>query len=147
MRAVCMVQGNNKVHAQPMCMSLLQSTRGKNLQSWSVKSWTSHEEYATTSQNMPVRNAQKCAFTNNDGMNLKKFKTHPVTGGGDMMNVLGDTLKTDQTRNRESIRFFIYLFNTVPLHSLKYNSQRLNRRSRGLVLVTTVHGRRSWSWS
>ena len=26
---------------------------------------------------------------------------------------------------------FIYLFNTVPLHSLKYNSQRLNRRNRG----------------
>ena len=27
--------------------------------------------------------------------------------------------------------FFIYLFNTVPLHSLKYNSQRLNRRNPG----------------
>ena len=31
--------------------------------------------------------------------------------------------------------FFLYLFNTVPLHSLKDNSQRLNRRNRGLVLV------------
>ena len=27
--------------------------------------------------------------------------------------------------------FFLYLFNTLPLHSLKYNSQRLNRRNRG----------------
>ena len=27
--------------------------------------------------------------------------------------------------------FFLSLFNTVPLHSLKYNSQRLNRRTRG----------------
>ena len=26
--------------------------------------------------------------------------------------------------------FFLYLFNNVPLHSLKYNSQRLNRRNR-----------------
>ena len=34
---------------------------------------------------------------------------------------------------------FLYLFNTVPRHSLKHNSQRLNRRNRGLVLVT------SWS--
>ena len=31
---------------------------------------------------------------------------------------------------------FCFLFNTVPLHSLKHNSQRLNRRNRGLVLVT-----------
>ena len=26
---------------------------------------------------------------------------------------------------------FLSFFNTVPLHSLKYNSQRLNRRNRG----------------
>ena len=31
---------------------------------------------------------------------------------------------------------FVSLFNTVPLHSLKYNSQRLNRCNRRLVLVT-----------
>ena len=37
------------------------------------------------------------------------------------------------------LSFFLYLFNTVPLHSLKYNSQRLNRRNREEGLVT------SWS--
>ena len=32
--------------------------------------------------------------------------------------------------------FFLHLFNTVPPHSLKHNSQRLNRRNRRSVLVT-----------
>ena len=31
--------------------------------------------------------------------------------------------------------FFLYVFNTVPLHSSKYNSQRLNRPNRELILV------------
>ena len=31
--------------------------------------------------------------------------------------------------------FFLYLFETVPLNSFEYNSQRLNRWNRGLVLV------------
>ena len=35
--------------------------------------------------------------------------------------------------------FFFSFFNTVPLHSLKYNSEQLNRRNRGLFLIT------SWS--
>ena len=36
--------------------------------------------------------------------------------------------------------FFLYLFVTVPLalHSLKYNSQRLNRQYRGLGVVNNV---------
>ena len=37
--------------------------------------------------------------------------------------------------NVDPIFFFLSLFNTVPLQSLKDNSQRLNRRNRGLVLV------------
>ena len=49
-----------------------------------------------------------------------------------------DTISWD-VRCEYMVFFFLYLFNTVPLHSLKYNSQRLNRRNRGLVLVT------SWS--
>ena len=38
---------------------------------------------------------------------------------------------------RAHLEFCLFsLFNTVPLHSLNYNSQRLNLRNRGLELVT-----------
>ena len=40
--------------------------------------------------------------------------------------------------SRDAVSFFFF-FNNVQLHSLKHNSQRLNRRNRGLVLGT------SWS--
>ena len=38
--------------------------------------------------------------------------------------------------------FFLSLVNTVPLHSLKYNSQQLNRRNRGKSWLQV--GQRSW---
>ena len=40
-------------------------------------------------------------------------------------------------RSKFQATVFIYFSNTVPLHSLKHNSQRLNQRNRGLVLVTS----------
>ena len=37
----------------------------------------------------------------------------------------------------DALHLLFSVFNTVPLHSLRYNSQWLNRRNHGLVLVTT----------
>ena len=57
---------------------------------------------------------------------------------------LNGTYTTDHTKATKTtmksrfvfVSSFLSLFNTVPLHSLKCNSQRLNRCNHGLVLVT-----------
>ena len=49
-----------------------------------------------------------------------------------------ESLPRIPTHRHTRTLFFLSLFVTVPLHSLKYNSQRLNRQYRGLGVVTNV---------
>ena len=75
-------------------------------------------------------------------MQRKMYNLYPVMLGVDCIRV-PDVYHSQRVKLAQKIQllnivtlsFFLSLFSTVPLHSLKYNSQRLNRRNSGVITV------------
>ena len=60
----------------------------------------------------------------------------PAEDNNNMLEIFFGNKALSQLSHQFQASFFPSLFNAAPLHSLKYNSQRWNRRNRGA----------GWSW-